>query len=239
MKNLDNSWLIKTPIAHRGLWNDKIVENSICAYQNAIDNNYPIEIDLFSTTDKVLLSFHDDDLERMTGIKGKIYEKSFNEIKKLRLKNTDETIPTFNEILELVHGKVPLLIEIKNQPSKTIVIDVLNELKNYQGEYAIQSFNPLYIKQVKDYDENIVRGILSAKEVENESFINSFVVKKMPLNFLCKPDFISREFIGLPLKKRKTKNRPVIAWTVTSENDYEKIKPYVNNIIFENFIPKK
>lgn len=173
MKISANHWLLTRPIAHRGLWNEKINENSISAYQNAIDNGYPIEIDLYESTDKVLYSFHDKDLKRMTGVSGLIYEKSSSEIDKLRLNNSDDRIPKFSEVLALCENKVPLLIELKNQPSKTFVKNVLDTLKDYTGEYAIQSFNPLYINAVRRYNKRIIRGILSAKVVEDESKLNS------------------------------------------------------------------
>lgn len=239
MKISSNHWLISRPIAHRGFWNDKVNENSIKAYQNAVDNGYPIEIDLFESIDGVLYSFHDDNLLRMTGENGNIFEKTSAEIDKLRLNNSNDKIPTFDDVLSICENKVPLLIELKDQPSKTFVKNVLDRLKTYKGEYAIQSFNPLYINQVRKYNKKIIRGILTANIVLKKNKFIRFVISKMPLNFLCKPDFISRSITGLPLPKRKVKHRPVLAWTVTSQKDYESVKPYCNNIIFEHFIPTK
>jgi len=233
-----NSWLLTRPIAHRGLWGENIIENSLTAYQNAVDNNFPIEIDLYASLDGVLYSFHDKTLVRMTGEKGFIYEKTSNEINSLKLSNSNEHIPSFKEVLNLVNGKVPLLIEIKNQPRKDIVSLILSELTNYNGEFAIQSFNPLYINKVKRLAPNIMRGILATnvkEELKDEKPLTKFIVKNMALNFLCKPHFISFDYRGLPLRKRKTKNKQVICWTVTDKPTIEKIKPYAKNIIFEKF----
>lgn len=238
---LDNgSWLLTKPIAHRGLWGNGLIENSLPAYKNAIDNGFPIEIDLYSSTDGVLFSFHDYNLKRMTGVDGLIYEKTAKELKELRLLDSDEKIPTFDEVLSLVNGKVPLLIELKDQPDKSYIDKVIEKLKNYNGQFAIQSFDPIYIKRVKKLAPKFIRGILATKTYSKHlSFVKRNVVKNMSLNFLIKPDFISYSFEDLPLPKRKTKKIPLISWTLTSQADYERIKPLVKNIIFENFIPKK
>ena len=233
-------WLFHKPIAHRGLWGNGLIENSLSAYQNAVDNGYPIEIDLYSSSDGVLFSFHDATLVRMTGADGFIFQKSSVQLKELRLLDSQEKIPTFDEVLSLVDGKVPLLIELKDQPDKTYVDKVVERLKSYKGEFAIQSFNPLYIKRVKELAPEFIRGILATKTHSKElPFIKRMVIKNMLLNFLIKPDFISYSFEDLPLPKRKVKKTTLISWTLKSQEDYEKIKPFVKNIIFEHFIPKK
>ena len=229
-------------IAHRGLWGGNIIENSVTAYKNAVENGYPIEIDLYLTTDLIPVSFHDETLNRMTGEKGKIHEKSLKELKALSLAGSDEKIPTFKEVLDVVNGKVPLLIELKNQPNGKIVDVVLDILKSYKGEYAIQSFNPLYIKRVKDLAPDILRGILVTKnpeDLKNQKPLVRYMLKNMTLNFLIKPHFISYDYNYLPVPRRKIKNRPVLAWTIKSEETRRKIAPYSDNIIFENFIPKE
>lgn len=240
MRLNSDSWLLNTPIAHRGLWGNGIVENSLSAYKNAVDNGYPIEIDLYSSADGILLSFHDQDLERMTGQKGLIFEKTSKELSKLKLIGCDESIPTFDQVLETVDGKVPLLIELKDQPDKTYVDKAVERLKSYKGEFAIQSFNPLYIKRVKKLAPCFLRGILGTKTYSKGlPFIKRKIIQNLCLNFLIKPDFISYSFEDLPLKKRKTKNIPLITWTITSEKDAQKVKTLAKNIIFEHFIPKK
>ena len=236
----NNFWLFTKPIAHRGLWSNEIVENSLSAYQNAVNHGYPIEIDLYSSADGVIFSFHDDNLKRMTGEDGYIYQKSASELLALSLNGTNEKIPTFEQVLNLVNGKVPLLIELKKQPDKTYVDKVIKRLKSYKGEFAIQSFNPPYIKRVKKLAPEFCRGILATKtHGKHLPFVQRHIVKNMSLNFLIKPDFISYSFEDLPLKKCKTKNIPLITWTITNQADYHKIKPFAKNIIFEKFIPQK
>lgn len=231
-------WLINKPIAHRGLWGEDIVENSISAYKNACDKGYPIEIDVYLTLDGELVSFHDQNLKRMTGIDQIITQKTLAEIKQLSLLNTQEKIPTLKEVLQVCEGKSPLLIEIKNQKNGELCIKKLVEmLKEYKGEFAVQSFNPFYIRKIKKLAPEFIRGILGTNKKESDKWIENFILKHMPFNFLIKPDFISYKYTALPLKKRKVKNKKVLAWTVTSQEIADKIKPYNDNIIFENFIP--
>lgn len=233
-------WIYNKPIAHRGLWNDEIKENSISAYQNAVNNGYAIEIDLYSSTDGELFCFHDQTLDRMTGEKGNIFDKTAEELNTLRLLDSQEKIPTFDELLQIVNGKVPILIELKNQPNNDYIDNVVKKLLEYKGEFAIQSFDPTYIKRVKDLAPQFIRGILGTKTYSKPlPFIKRLVVKNMLLNFLIKPDFISYSFEDLPLKKRKTKNKCLITWTVTTEEDYLKVKGMVDNVIFEKFVPQK
>lgn len=239
MKIPFNHWLLTTPVAHRGLWGGEILENSIPAYQNAVDNGYPIEIDLHLSTDGVIFSYHDSNLKRMTGLDKCIHDLSSQEIKSLRLLDTDNQIPTFDEVLDVVDGKVPLLIEIKFQPNKRVVDKTIERLKSYKGEFAIQSFNPFFVNRVRKLAPEIIRGVLACERKVSKKRFNNFVIKRMPFNWLVKPDFISHSHTGLPLKKHKVKNLPVITWTVTDQATADKVKPYAKNIIFEKFIPTK
>ena len=232
-------WLYTTPVAHRGLWGGEILENSITAYKNAVEKGYAIEIDLYSSTDGVLFSFHDLSLKRMTGADGNVTDFGSEYLNSLRLSGSNEKIPTFREVLHVVNGKVPLLIEIKNQKDELIVERVLDELDEYQGEFAIQSFNPLYIAKVKKIAPFVIRGVLGTADAKDEKPFTRWVLKNLSLNFLAKPDFISYQHCFLPLPKRKTKNKAVICWTVKSQQDYDKVKDKCDNVIFEHFIPSK
>lgn len=234
----NDCWLFTRPIAHRGLWGGEIQENSLTAYKMAADKGYPIEIDLFLTTDGEIVCFHDETLSRMTGASGKITDKSLAELKALSLSGTAEKIPTLQEVLDICRGKSPLLIEIKDQPNDFIVDAAVKILKTYDGEFAVQSFNPFYIKRVKKLAPEFTCGILGTHKKE-KGRITNFVLKHLCFNFMIKPDFISYNKDGLKFVKRKAKKTPVIAWTVTDEKERQSLPPFVKNIIFEKFIPKK
>lgn len=235
-------WLLNLPIAHRGLWGDDIRENSIAAYKKAAEQGFPIEIDLYLSKDGVLYSFHDASTERMTGAKGFIYEKTSAEINELKLLGSTDAIPTFDQVLEIAEGKVPLLIEIKNQPDKRVTDLIVERLKNYKGEFAIQSFNPVYLMRVKKLAPKFLRGILVTLDDKDLTGVNPFtkiILKSMFLNKFAKPDFISARYDFLPLPNKKVKNLPVIAWTVTDKKTATELKPRCDNYIFEHFIPEK
>lgn len=228
--------LFKTPIAHRGLWNESAVENSILSYSLAVQKGFPIEIDLYSTKDGHIVCFHDDTLFRMTGENGFIYEKTLSELKSLSLKNTDQKIPTFEEVLRVVNGKVPLLIEFKDQPDKSYILKAVKILKEYKGDFAVQAFNPLYLLKIKKLAPEFIIGILGTNTPPKErSFLTKFIVKNLSLNFLIKPDFISYNYKGLPIKNPF--NLPLLAWTVTDSKNAKTALSFADNIIFENFIP--
>ncbi len=238
-----DSWIVKNPICHRGLWSnvkeDGVPENSIKAYQLASQLKRPIEIDLYMTKDGEIVSYHDKYLERMTGEKDFVYNKTLEELKRLRLDGTEYSIPTFDEVLEIAEGKSPLLIELKDQPDDSYVEKVVERLKSYKGEFAIQSFNPKYINKVRKLAPQFIRGILATEIPWDNPLFTRWVLKKMPFNFHIKPDFISYSQSGFPLKNRKTKNKVVLAWTITSQEEEKNAYQYADNIIYENFVPEK
>ena len=104
--------------AHRGLHDATRAENSLSAFAAAADAGFAIELDVRLSSDGVLMVFHDDTLERMTGVGGRVDSKTAEELHSIRLGNTEDTIPTFDEVLGLVDGRVPLLVEIKEDAGK-------------------------------------------------------------------------------------------------------------------------
>ncbi len=230
-------WLISKPIAHRGLWGNVVAENSITAFEMAGEKGFAIETDLYSTSDGEIVCFHDKNLLRLTGVDKNIFELTLKEIKSLSLNGTDEKIPTLKQVLSACKGKTPLLLEFKNQPDNSYVQKAVEILKEYDGEFAVQSFNPFILRTIKKLAPEFLRGILSSKTPDTEKSLEKFVVKNMPFNFLCRPHFISYDYTGLPLSKRLRKKYPVLAWTVTDKDILKEISPHCDNIIFENFIP--
>ena len=108
------SWVVERCIAHRGLHNNNFPENSLGAFENAIKNSYPIELDVHLIADGTLAVFHDDTLARVCGKDGYVKNLTKSELKNYKLLGTEYCIPTLDEVLNLVNGQVPLLIEIKN-----------------------------------------------------------------------------------------------------------------------------
>lgn len=233
------NFLLERPIAHRGLHDIEkgIPENSIEAFKRAIKNNYIIELDVHLLKDGNVVVFHDDNLKRMTGIDALIKDKTYEEIKTMFLKETKYGIPSFMEVLKLVDGKVPLLIELKYDTKCGLLEDeVIKILKDYNGKYAIQSFNPLSINYYKKKCPNVLRGQLSSNFKNKKMFfIKKIILRKMFFNIITKPDFISYDINGLPnsrVKKIK-KNITVLGWTIRNNDDYKLAVKYCDNIIFE------
>jgi len=238
MKSSD--WILAKPIAHRGLHCDRVPENSLAAFEAAIDAGYPIEIDVQLTKDKVPVVYHDDFLLRLTGLKKRVTKAMFNVVEKLKIDGSDEDVPTFKEVLDFVGGRVPLLIEIKrNKGSRGIEKKVLETLKDYKGKFAIQSFHPMALRKIRKIDPSIYCGLLSSKLTEMKMLrIKKAAVRNARLFFLAKPDFVSFEINSFPNDRvkrfREELKLPIIGWTIKTKEDIERAIEYCDGIIFEN-----
>ncbi len=237
-KNLD--FLKQNLIAHRGMHDiqNGIPENSLKAFEEAIKNRYIIELDLHILKDGNVVVFHDDNLQRMTGINKKIKDATYEEIKDLKLKNTENYIPKFKDVLEFINGRVPIIIELKYDvkcgilEKKTIEI-----LRGYKGEYVIKSFNPLSVLWLKKYHPEIIRGQLSCDFKKHKmNRLRKIILKNMILNCITTPDFISYGIDSLPNKKveKFRQKKLVLGWTIRNKEDLEKAKKYCDNFICEN-----
>jgi len=235
----DGHWLITRPVAHRGLHGDGIPENSRAAYVSAIENGYPIEMDVQLTADCEVVCFHDDNLKRMTGEDSLIWDKTYAEIKELRLGGTDEKIMLFSEFLDLVGGRVPVVLEYKQQRiKKTIVDKTLPLLDAYKGEFVVQSFDPTIVLELKKKRPEWIRGqLISRTRHKNLSAFVDKLLSKGFFNFMTKPDFINMEVDFLPVEKRLIKNRRLISWTIRNETDKTRAIEFADNYIFENIRP--
>lgn len=225
-------------ISHRGIHDNKtIYENTLQAIKKARDQNYIIEIDIHLTKDNKIIVFHDNNIKRITGINKIVEENTYQDLNNQNIIH----IPLLEEVLDLVACKVPLLIEIK-QPNKVGILEskLISILNNYQGQYAIQSFNPQVLYWFKKHHPNILRGQLASQlEKSIMPFYQKFILKNMLLNPLTKPHFISYKYNELPLtkiKKYHKKNIKVLGWTITTQKEYEKYKEIYDNLICEKFI---
>ena len=240
--DLFNSWLVETPIAHRGLHDKSHPENSMSSFAQAIEAGYAIELDIQMISDGTIVVFHDESLSRLTDNDGYIKFLNKSDLDILKLTGTKEKIPTLEEVLDFVDGKVPLLIEIKNQDKVgELEKNTIELLKNYKGEYAIQSFNPYVLEYFYKHAPEIPRGQLAGYFKEDKlSFFKKYALKRMLLNKkISHPDFISYEARHLPNRfVRKYKVLPLLAWTVKSQSEYMKVVKYCDNVIFEGFEPK-
>lgn len=236
----DLSFLKENLIVHRGLHNINkgIPENSIESFKEAIKNNYIIELDIHLLKDNNIVVFHDDDLKRMTGVNKIIKDTTYEEIKNLKLQNTDNYIPLFKDVLKIIAGKVPIIIELKNDNKYgKLEKEMMNLLKDYKGKYVIKSFSPFTLIWFKKNYPDVIRGQLSYNFKRKKiNIVYKYVCKNMLFNFITKPDFISYGIKSMPNKRiNKFKDKIfIIGWTIRNKKDLEKAKKYCDNFICEN-----
>ena len=232
-------------IAHRGLHNsnENTPENSLKAFELAIEKGFAIEKDIHLTADGEVVVFHDHSLKRMCGVDKIIEEMTLQEIKQHTLLGSNEKIPTLKECLELVNGKEPLLIEFKCQSliNCTDLCEAANKiLSDYKGKYFVQSFYPMVLKWYRKNRPDVLRGQLA------EDFKGDVLYKKMLgnmlFNFISRPHFISyghhckNKFM---FKLAKKLGGFPVGWTFKSNDELNCSKTDFNTFIFEDFIPKK
>lgn len=227
--------------AHRGLFNNNsdAPENSIPAFKKAIEKGYGIELDVQLTKDNQLVVFHDASLKRMTGIDGKVWDYTLEELKSFTLANSNEHIPTFKEVLDIIDGKVPFILEYKMDKVQTKVCELSNELlKNYKGNYCIESFHPLAAIWYKKNRPDIVRGQLASNfwKEGDKRFIVLFPMFLLS-NVLARPDFIAYRHCDRNPSVWLVRKMGafMVTWTIQSQEDYEKVKDKYDLFIFDSF----
>ncbi len=238
-------WIIERPISHRGLHSGdaKVPENSLKAFEESIKKEFPIELDVHLLKDNQIVVFHDDTLERMCGKNIQINELTSEQLNSFYLLKSNERIPLLKEVFDLVMGRVPILIEIKSSKRNKKIHEPLLELLNqYEGEIAIQSFNPFLLKWFVFNSPEIIRGQLSSSfKSEKMNFLLKYLLRGYLFNVYSKPNFLAHEIEDLSenkkLKRLRKKGIPVLGWTVKDKKISDAISSYCDNIIFENYLP--
>ena len=183
------------PYAHRGLWGGEMPENSLAAFDRAAAAGFAIELDIQLSKDGEVMVFHDYTLARMCKKDAHVKDLTAAALGECRLGDSEQKIPTFREVLNTVKGRVPLLIELKGEDFNTdLVPAALAILKDYQGEWCMESFNPLLLRAVKKHAPRAVRGLLVTDLIRDKkegSKARNFALSAMLLNFLCRPQFIA------------------------------------------------
>ncbi len=229
--------------AHRGLFDNKsdAPENSLKAFAKAVEAGYGIELDVQLSKDKVPVVFHDASLKRMCGIDGKVWEYNLEELQNMHLVGTNQTIPTFAQVLETIGGKVPIIVEYKMDVPDTKVCelgDVL--LQKYNGTYCIESFHPFAVSWYKKHRPKVMRGQLAMDYWKDEQYkgkILYWMLTNLMLNFLGRPDFIAYKHQDVSQISRKICRKLgalSVAWTIKSQEHYQKVKDDFELFIFDS-----
>jgi glycerophosphoryl diester phosphodiesterase len=226
-------------IAHRGFHEGKYIpENSLLSFEKAKERNYAIEFDLTITKDNQIIVFHDDNLFRLCNVNKNVEEQYYSFIKELNLYDTNEHIPLFKDVLALVNGDIPLVIEIKKHNKLGVLESILVELlEEYKGVYFICSFEKDILFWFRKNKASFKRGLIFGYNTRkfNKYKYLLFLYKY----FKTKPDFVSleesliRSSIYFFCKKNSIN---ILTWTIRNKKRFDEIEDIVDGIIFEGFL---
>lgn len=236
--------------AHRGLHDNATdaPENSKKAFEKAVREGFGIELDIQLSKDGIPVVFHDFTLQRICGVEGKVCDYNWEELQKFRLCESSETIPSFQEVLELVDGKVPLIVELKIEAFDTALCPVADAmLREYQGPYCIESFNPLGVYWYRRNHPEVMRGQLSEafQKEEGKQYHSPlyFAVEHLLFNFLTKPDFVAYDHHSYRNRSRcicrYVYGGLAVAWTIKSQEELDARREDFDLFIFDSFLPKQ
>ena len=231
--------------AHRGLHDGQNPENSLAAFAAAVEAGYGIELDVQLSRDGVAMVFHDATLARVCGREGRVADYTAAELQRFALCGKEmHTIPTFEQVLRLVDGRVPLLVEVKGYMHVAPVCEATAALLDaYHGPYLIESFSPYVVHWFKKNRPAVIRGQLSSRLFcKGKRNLGNLVVQSLCCNFLARPDFIAfcyedRHLLSYQIATRLYR-APSMAWTVKSETAEQESRDF-DDIIFEGYLPKR
>jgi glycerophosphoryl diester phosphodiesterase len=235
--------LFAPPVAHRGLWSpDGPPENSLAAFQAACAAGYGIELDVQLSADGEAMVFHDEDLERMTGVKGRLSDRTAADLGELRLAGADERIPTLRETLNLVGRRALVHVELKTPyghvgPLEQRVHEIIID---HTGPVCVIGFNPYSHAWFAERFPGVLRGLDSYSykraphmaEAQRRSFANLEHVA------IARPHFLALGLDMLPsplAAEHRARGLPIVAWTVKSPEQWADVREACDNLIFEGF----
>ena len=248
---LDRTTFLR-PIAHRGLHSAKlgVIENTAPAFEAAISKGYGIECDLQPAAGGLPLVFHDLTLGRLVDGRGPVARLTASDLKRLTYRDGTTRISTFAEFLELVGGKVPLLVEIKSEwdpPHKDFVAQIARHASRYKGPIALMSFDPGVMAAIKELAPNVPRGIVSGNYAGvgwwNRKISKARAARLRDLleSGPVAPHFYAYQVGALPTPvtefTRQVLNLPLFTWTVRNARDRAAAAKWADAAIFEGFEP--
>lgn len=238
MKRNGLAWLTHRPIAHRGLHDlgQDRPENSLAAFEAACAAGYAIECDLHPSADGIPMVFHDDELDRLTDTEGSVRDRTAAELGLMQLVRTGERIPRLDEMLSLVGGRVPLVIELKHVPGRDngFARAVVDRLKDYDGPAALMSFDAALVVEVKASGAKIPCGFTACGDRHDAREHLKAIAQ-------LQADFVSYAIDDLPtpapIFARRVLGIPLICWTVRTPEQHRKAQIWTDQITFEGFMP--
>jgi len=237
--------LFAPAIAHRGLWSpDGPPENSLGAFQAACAAGYGIELDVQLSADGEAMVFHDEDLERMTGVKGRLSDRTTTELAELRLKGTDERIPTLLETLALIGHRAMVHVELKTPYGQVGPLEQRTHqvLIDHNGPACVIGFNPYSHAWFAERFPGVLRGLdsYSYKRAPHMTEAQRRSFARLEHVAIARPHFLALGLDMLPSERvtgLRVEGLPVVAWTVREPAEWEAIRDSCDNLIFEGFRP--
>ena len=237
--------LLEPAIAHRGLWTPGgAPENSLAAFQAACVRGYAIELDVQLTVDGHAMVFHDDRLDRLTGVEGRLRDHTAADLGAMKLLGTDESIPTLADTLTMIGHRAMVYIELKTPFGEVGALEkaVSEILIDHNGPTAVIGFNPYSHAWFADHHPQILRGLNSygwnddsARKLAPEMRKSLAGLEQVEI---ARPDFLALGLDMLPSARAdvyRAKGMPVIAWTVRSPEQWDTVSDHCDNLIFEGF----
>lgn len=230
------AWLAHGTYAHRGLHGPGVPENSPSAFAAAMERGLGIECDVQRTADGQAVVFHDWVLDRLTDEAGPVLERVGAALTAIRLKDGTDTLPSLPEVLHLIGGKVPLLIEVKSRrdlPVGPLCAAVRDALVRYSGPVAVMSFDPRVSRWMRQHSPDITRGLVVSEE--NKRGLKGMLERHWSL-WLGRPEFLAYDIRDLPSKfaqSQRKRGLPLLTWTVRSPELRERAARFADAPIAE------
>ena len=230
--------------AHRGYFDNEsgIPENSLPAFQKAIDAGIGIELDVQLSSDGVAMVFHDKTLERMCGIDGYIWDYTSEELQQMTLLGTDYTIPTLDQAVELIGGQVPVIVEHKLDLVDTTLCEYsYGVMKDYDGWWCMKSFDPRALIWYKNNAPEVIRGQLAAEFWHDEQYAGKPLYTALSFmvgNVVARPDFISYNYMhkdNISLKICRLLGAETACWTIQTQREFDQLKGEFDVVLFDSF----
>ncbi len=227
--------------AHRGLHDAEKPENTIPAFRAAVEAGYGIELDIQLSKDGKVVVFHDDTFTRLCGDDRRIEDTNYKSMKKLRIAKSAYTLPLFTEVLEVVGGKVPLIVEFKHRKDIEPLCDAaIGILDKYKGDFCVESFDPRIMAYLRKKRPEWMRGQLACRDEGMKPKILDLALTNLMFDLVSRPHFIAYRYedmknLSYRLSTGLLKGLSA-AWTVRSAEDFEALcKKDVDMMIFEGF----
>lgn len=240
--------------AHRGYWNtndpgaDNHPENSLAAFRAAVRHGYGMELDVHRTADGHLVVHHDDSLKRMTGADIRITRSTLAQVRACRLPN-GEPVPTYDEVLETVAGRTPLIVEVKVEGNADALCQAVYErMRGYDGPWCMESFDPRAVQWFRRNAPEVIRGQLAynaaGKGKTWKLWWRNIGIASMVQDVWGRSDFIafsarSERKWCLPMLLLRGMKPWFVAWTVRSQEDMDTLRGRYDLQIFEQFEAKR